>query len=505
VSLELLERARGVPDRIAVVADEGAFTYGRLAADAAAVAGRLLGGRGDLAEERVALMVPPGYRYVAAQWGTWAAGGISVPLAVTHPAPELAYVAADADVAAIVASREYHDVLAPIAAELGVPLHDADQMVFAPADPPDALPALDGDRRCLILYTSGTTGRAKGVVWRHANLEAQLDILSKAWRWSGDDHALLVLPLHHVHGLVNVLTCALWNGAACTILPRFDAAATWEQLGGGGISVFMAVPTIYRRLIAAWQELPPPTREAHRVALSGMRLMVSGSAALPVPTLDAWHDISGHTLLERYGMTEIGMALSNSYEDPRHPGAVGAPLPGVEVRLVDDDGTPVADGVSGEIEVRGPSVFREYWRRPDATVEAFRDGWFRTGDVAVVADGVYRILGRQSVDIIKSGGEKVSALEIEEVLRSHDGVLDCAVIGLRDDEWGELVAAAVVPVSDGAVEAAALRDFARDRLAPAKVPRRVFLLDALPRNALGKAIKPRLAEALAEREDVDGP
>ena len=219
--------------------------------------------------------------------------------------------------------------------------------------------------------------------------------------------------------------------------------------------------------------------------------MVSGSAALPVPTLERWEEITGHRLLERYGMTEIGMGLSNPLVGERRPGHVGTPLPGVEVRLVDDDEEPVPDGTAGQIQVRGSGVFLEYWRRPEATEEAFTlGGWFRTGDRAVAEDGAYRILGRESVDILKTGGEKVSALEIEDVIRTYPSVVDCAVVGVPDEEWGERVCAAVV--SAVSVDADALRAFARERLAPYKVPKEVRVVADLPRNAMGKVTKPEV-------------
>jgi malonyl-CoA/methylmalonyl-CoA synthetase len=234
-----------------------------------------------------------------------------------------------------------------------------------------------------------------------------------------------------------------------------------------------------------------------------MRLMVSGSAALPVSVLAKWRAISGHTLLERYGMTEIGMALSNPLHGERRPGFVGFPLPGVTVRLADDRGRPIEDdGRPGEIEVRGPTVFLEYWRRPDATRQAFRDGWFRTGDVALREDGYYRILGRNSVDIIKTGGYKVSALEIEEVLRTHPALRECTVVGVTDPEWGERVCAAVICRDPESLTLEALRAWAKERLAPYKVPSRLLVLDALPRNVMGKVTKPAVQALFEERRDV---
>jgi malonyl-CoA/methylmalonyl-CoA synthetase len=346
----------------------------------------------------------------------------------------------------------------------------------------------------MILYTSGTTSRPKGVVTTHRNLEAQMSALADAWGWTSGDRILHVLPLNHVHGIVNVLGCAMWAGGVCEFLSPFEPNAVWNRMAVGGLTLFMAVPTVYARLLAAWEEADDAHRARWSEAASGLRLMVSGSAALPVPLLRRWQAATGHVLLERYGMTEIGMALSNPLEGERRPGSVGLPLPGVDVRLVDENGVEAAAGAPGEIEVRGESVFREYWRRPDATREAFRDGWFRTGDVAVLDDGSYRILGRLSVDIIKTGGYKVSALEIEEVLRRHPDVRDCAVVGIADDEWGERVVAAIVSASEGGVSLEAVRDWARPLLAKYKLPTRVCLVDELPRNAMGKVVKARVKE-----------
>ena len=224
--------------------------------------------------------------------------------------------------------------------------------------------------------------------------------------------------------------------------------------------------------------------------------MVSGSAALPVSTLNRWKEISGHTLLERYGMTEIGMALSNPLEGERVPGSVGTPLPGVEVRLADEQGEAVAPDTPGEIEVRGPGVFKEYWGKPDATAQSFRNGWFRTGDVAVLENGRYRILGRMNIDILKTGGHKVSALEVEEQLREHPAIAECAVVGVPDPEWGERVAAAVVLRTDEgeALDLEHLRSWAKERLASYKIPSRLLIVDALPRNAMGKVTKPAIVD-----------
>jgi malonyl-CoA/methylmalonyl-CoA synthetase len=487
-TLPLFRHAAAHGDRVAIVANGAEHRYTELLSRAESFARALLDSRSDLEEARVAFLVSPGFEYAVVQWGIWMAGGIAVPLATSHPPAELEYVVEDSEATILVAESELIARLEPIATSRGLPILPAG----AGAAGGEAMPRLTPERRAMILYTSGTMSRPKGVVTTHGNIQAQVETLVDAWGWSSEDRILLVLPLHHVHGIINVLTCALRSGARCTIHPSFDAEAVWDALAAGELTLFMAVPTIYSRLVGSWEQATPELRRSRSEGCRALRLMVSGSAALPVSVLERWRAISGHTLLERYGMTEIGMALSNPLEGERRPGHVGLPLPGVEVRLVGDDGRTVEPGTPGEIQVRGPSVFLEYWRRSEATEESFVDGWFRTGDVAVIEMGYYRILGRSSVDILKTGGYKVSALEIEELLRTHPGIREVAVVGLADEEWGERVAAAVVPEEEGTLEADALRAWAGERLAPYKVPRSFRFVAELPRNAMGKVTKPEV-------------
>lgn len=497
MSIPLIDRANGYANRTAVIADEGTFTYAQLLVDSAAVASCLLDGATDLDETRVAFLTPGGYHYVATQWGVWRAGGVAVPLATSHPKPELAYMIEDSGATIVVAHPQYEDTLRELAVERNL------RFLLTPAilqHETAPLPDVDPERRAMIIYTSGTTNRPKGVVSAHTTIQAQITSLIQAWGWTQDDHILHVLPLHHIHGIVNVLGCALWSGAVCDMLPAFDANAVWQRIERGGLTLFMAVPTIYARLVQAWNAAPPERRQAMTAACAGVRLMVSGSAALPVQTLEEWEEISGHRLLERYGMTEIGMALSNPLVGERRPGYVGVSLPGVQLRLVDEDGNAPTEGSSGEIQVRGPLVFREYWNKPQATAAEFVDGWFRTGDVAVLEDGAYRILGRSSVDIIKTGGFKVSALEVEDVLREHPDIAECAVVAMEDLEWGERVCAALVLAPDGALTLDRLRDWSRERLAPYKMPSRMIELAELPRNAMGKVVKPDLTKLFTETE-----
>ncbi len=253
----------------------------------------------------------------------------------------------------------------------------------------------------------------------------------------------------------------------------------------------MSVPTVYARLVRAWDAAPEPVRRRWSRGAAGLRLMVSGSAALPADTFVRWREITGHTLLERYGTTEIGMALSNPLSGERRPGHVGTPLPGVEARVVDGSGRPVPAGEPGEIEVQGPQVFREYLGRRADTAAAFRDGWFRTGDEGCIGEGGYfRILGRRSVDIVGTGGYKVSALEVEEVYRTHPAVRDLAVVGVPHAEWGERLSAAWVPVEGHAVRSEAeMRAWGKERLAPYKVPHRFVAVSGLPLSAMGKVRK----------------
>jgi malonyl-CoA/methylmalonyl-CoA synthetase len=362
----------------------------------------------------------------------------------------------------------------------------------------EGFPNVESSRRAMILYTSGSTGKPKGVVTTYSNIQAQIDALVEAWEWQRTDHILHVLPMHHIHGIINVLGCATCAGAVCEFLPQFDATAVWERFAAGELTLFMAVPTIYAKLIATFEDAPNKLQKRWSDGASKLRLMVSGSAALPVPTLEKWEAITSQRLLERYGMTEIGMALSNPLHGERRPGHVGSPLPSVEARRTNEAGEMADDATPGEIEIRGPNVFLEYWKRPEATAESFRNGWFRTGDIAVVDQGAYRILGRSSVDIIKTGGYKVSALEIEDVLRTHPQIHDCAVVGVADEQWGERVALCAVCATNELIDLSNLREWAKAFLASYKVPTLLHICDELPRNAMGKVQKLQVRELFEE-------
>jgi malonyl-CoA/methylmalonyl-CoA synthetase len=477
--------------RTAIIASDGTFTYDQLDEASRRVAGALLADNVDLNQTRVAFFVPPSFAYAAVQRGIWRAGGVAVPLAISHPPAELDYVIRDSGASVVISDPASASMVMPLAKSARARFLTT--TVALSASMADDLPHLASNRRALIIYTSGTTGRPKGAVSTHQNIGAQIAALVEAWRWTPADRLLLTLPLHHVHGIINGLGSALAVRATCEILPAFDADVVWDRLASGEITVFTAVPTIYNRLIASWSAARPDVQRVRADGARRLRLMMSGSAALPVQTLERWREITGHTLLERYGMTELGMALSNPLVGERRPGFVGQPLPGVEVRLVDDDGREVVEGTPGELEVRGPAVCLEYWERPDDTRAAFRDGWFRTGDVAVCENGSFRLLGRSNVDIIKTGGFKVSALEIEEILRMHPAIAECAVVGVHDEDWGERVSAAVELRTGASLSLDELQQWAKVQLAPYKVPRALQAVPALPRNAMGKVVKPEVA------------
>jgi malonyl-CoA/methylmalonyl-CoA synthetase len=342
-----------------------------------------------------------------------------------------------------------------------------------PAEPEPDAPAL-------IIYTSGTTGPPKGVVLQRAALAANLDALADAWDWTGEDVVAHGLPLFHVHGLILGVLGPLRRGGGVHHLGRFSSPAAAAALAGRATMLF-GVPTMYHRL-AADAEADSEVAQA----LGRARLLVSGSAALPAADHERIEAATGQRIVERYGMTETLMICAVRADGDRRPGTVGAPLPGVELRLTDEE-----DGI-GEIEVRSPSLFREYLNRPDATAEAFRDGWFATGDIASLEpDGYVKIVGRRATDIIKSGGYKIGAGEIENALNEHPAVVEAAVTGEPDADLGERIVAWVVCEGERPSERE-LADHVARLLTPHKRPREVRYLDALPRNALGKVTKAAL-------------
>lgn len=449
----------------AVRIDGTVFSRSDLAGAATSVAERV-GGAG-----RVAILAAPTAATVLAVTGCLIAGVPFVPVPADVGAAERRHMLTDSGVKAWLGP-------APDEAEglphIPVRLHARSWHRYAEPSP---------DATAMIIYTSGTTGLPKGVVLSRRAIAADLDALAEAWQWTADDVLVHGLPLFHVHGLVLGLLGSLRIGNRFIHTGKPTPAGYAQAATDHGGTLFFGVPTVWSRVVGD---------EAAARALRPARLLVSGSAPLPVPVFDRLAGLTGHQPIERYGASESLITLSTRAAGERRPGWVGLPLAGVQTRVLDDDGALVPhDGETvGKLHVRGPMMFDGYLNRPDATAEAFdTDGWYRTGDVAVIdGDGMHRIVGRESVDLIKSGGYRIGAGEIETVLLGHPGVQEAAVVGMPDADLGQRIVAFIVGSADGD----ALIDYVAQELSVHKRPREVRIVDALPRNAMGKVLKKRL-------------
>lgn len=529
------------------------FTYGSLLQDVAIVKDSFSRRTGhDLAGRSVAFLIENSYDYVVSLLALFASDARAVPLAASFPASELRYILNHSNADALLYSTKFAnlatDVLSWDFDGRSTPVHIDKIAQGSQSIEPVKLVEYSGDVTSgLMLYTSGTTARPKGVLLDQDVLMAQARSLLQAWEYSPNDRLLHVLPLHHIHGTVNALIAPLIAGSTIEFLFPFNADQVWKRLASpflqnsnesnGGkppITFFTAVPTVWSRLLQSHSNLSPDLQKATKEAIQRkhLRLNISGSAALPVPTKQAWTDLSnGNVLLERFGMTEVGMALSCGLADEdRIDGSVGWPLPSVEARLVDTDTNEIIplgnekdeNGKErpGEIQLRGPTIFKGYWRDDEATEKEFTlDGWFKTGDIAVrksvsgAGEGrsgawaqgpAYFILGRYSADIIKIGGEKVSALEIERELLSLPQVDECAVVALPSETWDQKVAAIVVLSEVGKTAgkggkpwgAMDMRRALKDNLVNYKIPQDLQVVEEIPRNAMGKVNKKELVASV---------
>ena len=474
------------------------ISYGELAQSIERGAAFLLA-QGITPGDRVAVQLPKCLAFIAFHLAAMRIGAIFLPLNPAYPPAELRYFLADAGASLFIAAGKDQAKLQDLPAELPelrrvvfLDQEQLDSLYWLPDSTPAALhsPPADRQQTAMMLYTSGTTGHPKGAQITHGNLTANIAALHEAWGWRRDDMLLHALPIFHVHGLVVALHGALHAGATAILMPGFDAAATLELLRSRRFSVFMGVPTMHRRLYQLAGD--------QRIDLSHMRLMTSGSDRLPDDLFFGYQRIFNITLLERYGMTETGMNLSNPLHGERRVGSVGLPLPGVEARIVDPETEqPLPDSQVGEVQIKGAHVFKSYWRQPAKTAEAFTpDGWLRSGDMGMrEADGYFTLKGRAK-DLIITGGLNVYPPEVELVLMAHPAVAACAVIGCPDDEWGEQVVAMIIPQAGARVDADQICAFCRDQLAHYKAPKRVIQVDDFPRNALGKVQKAKLRQAV---------
>ncbi|CAH2246360.1 malonate--CoA ligase ACSF3, mitochondrial [Pararge aegeria] len=610
-AVPVFRRALLFPSRIALQDDFGTYTYATLYRAATAlskdIGAQLLGET----EYTISYMCSNDASHIVVQWAIWMTGNIAVPLTPLHPAEMLKYYITDSGSNLIICLQDYEKILRPVSEELKKPL----LVVYRPKDGQDdygkeslaevmngkdnlakvmngkddlakVMNGKDdlaednrgkgdqgyaqedsisdvgpsnmwyGGTEAMLIYTSGTTSKPKGVVWTHNMLTTQIASLQAAWQYSASDVVLHTLPLHHIHGQLNSLNASLAAGARIRMLPSFASHTVWARLLGTGdredsrVSVFHGVPAMYTRLAADYDKMfaDKKTQDYVRTTLSSkMRLMCAGSAALPETLFKKWEQISGIRLLERYGMSECGMALSNPYRpvEGRTLGCVGSPLPGVSARLatVTDKGlqpsvtvespdpdtriyldrlglTPTKESFEGswkttvvehklsetgvfegELLLKGPAVFSRYWNRapqldsPDFT----EDDWFRTGDTASFSDGRFKILGRTSVDIIKTGGYKVSALQVESAILEHPSVADAAVLGIDDNNYGEIIATVIVLKEKATLDLRELKDVAGKKLAPYQLPRTMLVVDVMPRNAMGKLDKKEIKKRFGDQ------
>jgi len=472
------------------------ISYGGLDAMSAQYAG-LLKTVGVKIGDRVAVQVDKSPQAVALYLACLRAGAIYLPLNTAYTPAEITYFVGDAEPTLLVCRPTSEQALSEALKHirgLGIMTLDANgtgtlSTTAHTTEPDTGVVELKGSDLAAILYTSGTTGRSKGAMLSHDNLASNALALHQMWGWRDGDVLIHALPIFHVHGLFVALHCALLNGSKMWFLPKFDADLVIELLPQS--TVLMGVPTFYTRLV----DHPGLTREA----CTSMRLFVSGSAPLLAETFATFEDKTAHRILERYGMTETGMITSNPLDGERQPATVGYPLPGVQVRVADEDGKVLAAEEIGVLEVTGPNVFSGYWQMPEKTASEFRkDGWFITGDVAKMsADGRVSIVGRAK-DMIISGGYNVYPKEIETVIDELNGVKESAVIGLSHPDFGEAVAAVIVAENGVSVSEEQVQNGIKDALARFKHPKRVFIVDELPRNTMGKVQKNVLRETYVD-------
>jgi long-chain acyl-CoA synthetase len=483
LSLALSETAAMYPDHPAVRLEDTVVTYSQLDLASARVAA-LLGAWGLEPGDRVGLMLPNGPEFATIYYGVLRAGGIVVPMNPLLKDREVGYYLHDSGARFLFAGLGVWGGTGDTTAAKLVPVvSDHFDEMIASFDPAEDIVFRADDDTAVLLYTSGTTGHPKGAELTHSNLLRNARVTAATLFGLGPDDVILgCLPLFHAFGQTCCLNTAVQVGAAVTLMARFDPARAVEIIAEQGITVFEGVPTMYSALL-----------EEHgrrRVDTASLRLCVSGGAALPVETLHRFEASFKCMVLEGYGLSETSPVASFNHPDrERKAGSIGTPIAGVEFRIVDDGGREVAPGQPGEIAIRGHNVMKGYWRKPDETAAAFVDGWFRTGDVARVDDDGYFYIVDRKKDLIIRGGMNIYPREVEEVLYEHPAVVEVAVIGLPHETLGEEVGAAVVLRGGESVPTCELQEFVKSRLAAYKYPRRLWLVDSLPKGPTGKIMR----------------
>lgn len=478
----LAQTALRYPDKPALIFEDRTWTY-RAFDQAVARHAALLQQLGVTHGDRVALQLPKQAEFLFFHLALLSLGAITLPLNPDFRAEEVAYFLADSQSALFITDQEHWKRVQGSVPPVPLLLVEGLRL----PEPLERTYPTTGEDIAMICYTSGTTGRSKGAMLSHRNLIVNMQDLAQVWAWTDQDVLLHVLPLFHVHGLNVATHGSLYAGATLIMHAKFDPVRVWQTLASAPCTQLMGVPTMYQRLLRTWEQVQPD--------LGRMRVFISGSAPLAQSLFERFEQTTGFRILERYGMTETGMNASNPLDsDQRLPASVGFPLPSTRVRIVDPAGDERAPDEVGEVWLRGPHIFEGYWQMPEKTQEAFKDGWFRSGDLGFL-DGTGRLwLVGRAKELIISGGFNVYPKEIENVLESHLAVREAAVVGLPDEDLGEQVVAVVVLSEE--VLASTLIAMCKERLARYKCPRRVVFIPELPHNAMGKIQKQRLVQQL---------